>query len=103
MYAIVDISGQQFKVSKDDTIVAFRIQGEEGADVEFDKVMLLSSDKGTSVGAPFVEGAKVTATIVDHKKGKTVIVFKKKRRKGYRVLNGHRQPLTTLQIKEISG
>jgi len=101
MYAIVDISGQQFKVSKEDTIVAFRVQGDEGADVEFDKVMLLSSDEGTRVGAPFVDGAKVTATIVNHKKGKTVIVFKKKKRKGYHVKNGHRQPLTTLRIKEI--
>lgn len=101
MYAIVEISGQQFKVSKDDTIVAFRVQGDEGAELEFDKVMLLSTDKGTTVGAPFVDGAKVTATIVGHKKDKTVLVFKKKRRKDYRVRNGHRQPLTTLQIKEI--
>ncbi len=101
MYAIVDIAGQQFRVSKDDTIVAFRIHGDEGAEVEFDKVMLLSSDEGTKIGAPYVDGAKVTATIVGHKKGKTVRVFKKKRRKGYRVMNGHRQPLTTLQIKEI--
>ena len=101
MYAIVDIAGQQFRVSKNDTIDAFRVAGEEGADVEFDKVMLLSTDKGTSVGAPYVEGAKVTATIVAHKKDKTVRVFKKKRRKGYEVLNGHRQPLTTLQIKDI--
>lgn len=103
MYAVVDISGQQFKVSKDDTIVAFRVQGDEGAELEFDKVMLLSSDKGTKVGAPFVDGAKVTATIVNHKKGKTVTVFKKIRTKGYHVKNGHRQPLTTLQIKEIVG
>ncbi len=101
MYAIVDIAGQQFRVAKDDTIVALRIPGKVGTDVEFDKVMLLSTDKGATVGAPFVDGAKVTATIVDHKKGKTVTVFKKKRRKGYMVKNGHRQPLTTLQIKEI--
>ena len=101
MYAIVDIAGQQFRVEKDDIIVAARLAAGEGENVEFDKVMLLSSKKGTSVGAPYVEGAKVTAKILSHEKGDTVQVFKKKRRKGYRVLNGHRQPLTKLQIKKI--
>lgn len=101
MYAVVDIAGQQFKVKQNDYVVANRIQGEPGADVSFEKVLLLAGDQGVTVGAPFVQGAKVTASIVEHKKGDKVIVFKKKRRKGYRVYNGHRQPLTTLQIKEI--
>ncbi len=101
MYAVVDIAGQQFKVTKDDVIVANRIQGEEGAEVSFDKVLLLSGDDGVKVGAPYVDGAKVTAAIVEHKLGDKVLVFKKKRRKRYRVLKGHRQPLTTLKIKEI--
>jgi len=101
MYAIVDIAGQQFKVSKDDLVQAHRLQGDEGSEVEFDKVLLLSDDKDVQVGAPYVKGAKVTASIVEHKKGDKALVFKKKRRKGYKVLNGHRQPYTTLQIKDI--
>jgi len=101
MYAIVDIAGQQFKVEKDDIVLANRITGDEGSDIEFDKVMLLSGDDGATVGAPYVDGAKVTATIVGHEKGDKVLVFKKKRRKTYRVLNGHRQPLTRLEIKDI--
>ncbi|MBN1480609.1 50S ribosomal protein L21 [candidate division KSB1 bacterium] len=101
MYAIVDIAGQQFKVKKDDVVLANRIVGEAGADVEFDKVVLLSDEEGARVGTPYIDGAKVTATIVGHEKGDKVLVFKKKRRKGYRVLNGHRQPLTRLEIKDI--
>jgi large subunit ribosomal protein L21 len=101
MYAIVDIAGQQFKVEKDDIVLANRIAGDEGSDIEFDKVMLLSGEDGATVGAPYVDGAKVTATIVGHEKGDKVVVFKKKRRKTYRVLNGHRQPLTRLEIKDI--
>jgi len=101
MYAIVDIAGQQFKVKKNDVVVAHRIAGENGTDIEFDKVVLLSGENGTQIGAPYIEGAKVTATIVGHEKGDTVVVFKKKRRKGYRVLNGHRQPLTRLEITDI--
>ena len=101
MYAIVDIAGQQFKVKKNDTITSFRIAGDAGSEIEFDKILLLSGDEGVQVGTPYVEGAKVTASIVEQKKDKTVIVFKKKRRKGYKVRNGHRQPLTTLQINDI--
>ncbi len=101
MYAIVDIAGQQFKVEKDDVVIANRIAGDEGMDVEFDKVMLLSGDDGAQVGAPYVDGAKVMATIVGHEKGDKVVVFKKKRRKTYQVKNGHRQPLTRLEIKDI--
>ena len=101
MYAIVDIAGQQFKVKKNDILLSHRIAGDEGVDVEFDKVMLLSGQDGATVGSPYIDGAKVTATIVGHEKGDKVIVFKKKRRKTYRVLNGHRQPLTRLEIKDI--
>lgn len=101
MYAIVDIAGQQFKVKKDDVVVANRIKGDEGSEVELEKVLLLSDDDSTQVGAPYVDGAKVTAKIMQHKKGDKVIVFKKKRRKGYKVKNGHRQPQTALQIQDI--
>lgn len=101
MYAIVDIAGQQFKVQKNDVILAQRIAGEQGADVEFDKVMLLSGDAGATVGSPYIDGAKVMATILGHEKGDKVTIFKKKRRKKYRVFNGHRQQLTRLEIKEI--
>jgi large subunit ribosomal protein L21 len=101
MYAIVDIAGQQFKVKKNDIVVANRLQGEQGTDIEFEKVLLLSSEDGVTIGAPYVEGAKVTASIVEHKKGDKVIVFKKKKRKRYHVMNGHRQPLTALRINDI--
>jgi large subunit ribosomal protein L21 len=101
MYAIVDIAGQQFKVEKNDVVVANRIAGDDGTEIEFDKVLLLSGENGAQVGTPYVDGAKVTATIVGHEKGDKVVVFKKKRRKGYKVLNGHRQPLTRLEIKDI--
>jgi large subunit ribosomal protein L21 len=101
MYAIVDIAGQQFKVKKNDIVVANRIQGEQGADIAFEKVLLLSGENGVTIGAPYVEGAKVTASIVEHKKGDKVLVFKKKKRKRYHVMNGHRQPLTALRINDI--
>lgn len=101
MYAIVEIGGEQFKVSQNDKITAWRLNGEVGALVDFDKVLLLSTDAGVQVGAPYVQGAKVQVAILEHGKGDKVVVFKKRKRKGYRVLNGHRQPQTTLQIKEI--
>jgi large subunit ribosomal protein L21 len=101
MYAIVDIAGQQFKVEKNDVVLAQRLAGDEGADVEFDKVLLLSREDGATVGSPYIDGAKVTATILGHEKGDKVTVFKKKRRKKYRVLNGHRQLLTRVEIKDI--
>jgi len=101
MYAIVDIAGHQFKVSKNDVIVASRLPGAEGDKIEFDKVMLVSSSKAVKVGSPYLEGSSVTAKIVSHGKADTVKVFKKKRRKGYQVLNGHRQPQTTLKIEKI--
>ncbi len=102
MYAIVEIAGQQFKVAKDQKVYVHRLQEEEGAKVSFDKVLLLDSDGTVTVGAPAIEGAEVTAKILGHLKGDKVIVFKKKRRKGYSVKNGHRQFLTEIQIESIA-
>ena len=102
MYAIVEIAGQQFKVAKDQKVYVHRLQGEEGAKVSFDKVLLLDDEGSVKVGAPAIEGAEVTAKILGHLKGDKVIVFKKKRRKGYRVKNGHRQFLSEIQIEGIT-
>jgi large subunit ribosomal protein L21 len=101
MYAIVDIAGQQFKVKKDQKIFVHRLEGEVGNQVDFERVLLIDNDKKVSVGAPVIEGAMVSAKILEHLKGDKVIVFKKKRRKGYRVKNGHRQYLTQILIEEI--
>ncbi|MCF6167723.1 50S ribosomal protein L21 [Lutibacter sp.] len=101
MYAIVEIAGQQFKVAKDQKVYVQRLQKEEGAKVSFDKVLLLDSKGTVTVGAPAIKGAEVTAKILGHLKGDKVIVFKKKRRKGYRKKNGHRQALTEIQIESI--
>ena len=102
MYAIVDIAGQQFRIAKDEVIETQKFTGDVGSTLELEKVMLLTSDKETRVGTPYIDGAKVQATILEHGKDDTVIVFKKKRRKGYRVKNGHRQPYTKLRIDAIS-
>lgn len=102
MYAIVEILGQQFKVESGKKLYIHRMQeAEEGSQVEFDKVLLIDNDGAVTVGAPTVEGAKVTAEVVSHMRGDKVIVFHKKRRKGYRKRNGHRQCMTELRIKEI--
>ena len=101
MYAIVEIAGQQFKVAKDQKVFVHRLPGEAGDKVSFDKVLLLDDGKVT-IGAPAIKGAGVTAKILGHLKGDKVIVFKKKRRKGYRVKNGHRQYLTEIQIDSIA-
>lgn len=102
MYAIVDIAGQQFKVEAGKKIYVNRLPEEVGASVNFDKVLLTDNDGQVKVGAPYVGGAAVKATVLEHLKGKKVIVFKKKRRKGYRRKNGHRQYLTCIQIEEIA-
>ena len=101
MYAIVEIAGQQFKVTNGQEIFVNRLQGEEGSKVSFDKVLLIDNDGATQVGAPTVAGANVEATIMEHCKGKKVIVFKKKRRKGYQTSNGHRQYLSKVVIDNI--
>ncbi|MDQ8051526.1 MAG: 50S ribosomal protein L21 [Pedobacter sp.] len=102
MYAIVDIAGQQFKVAKDQHLFVHRLQGDEGASIEFDNVLLVDNGGKITVGVPAVKGASVTAKIVSHLKGDKVIVFKKKRRKGYKKKNGHRQYFTKIQIENIS-
>ena len=101
MYAIVEIAGQQFKVEKDQQIFVHRLDSEEGSKVDFDKVLLMDDAGTVNVGAPVITGAKVTAKVLEHLKGDKVIVFKKKRRKGYKVKNGHRQYLTKLEILSI--
>ncbi len=101
MYAIVEIAGQQFKVEKDQQIFAHRLESKEGSKIDFDKVLLMDNAGKVNVGAPVIKGAKVTAKVLEHLKGDKVIVFKKKRRKGYKVKNGHRQYLTKLEILKI--
>jgi len=102
MYAIVEIAGQQFKVAKDQKVYVHRLQGEEGSKVTFDNVLLLDDAGSVTLGAPAIEGASVTAQILSHLKGDKVIVFKKKRRKGYQKKNGHRQYLSEIQIESIA-
>ncbi len=102
MYAIVEIAGQQFKVAKDQKVFVHRLASEEGNTVSFDNVLLLDNDGEVTVGAPAINGASVEAKVLRHLKGDKVIVFKKKRRKGYRVKNGHRQYLSEIQIESIS-
>ena len=101
MYAIVEIAGQQFKVVKDQKLFVHRLTEKEGSKVSFGKVFLLDDGKKISIGAPAINGASVEAKVISHLKGDKVIVFKKKRRKGYRVKNGHRQALTELVIEKI--
>ena len=102
MYAIVEIAGQQFKVEKDQKVFVHRLQTEEGKKVSFDNVLLVADGDNVTVGAPAIDGAQVGAKVLKHLKGDKVIVFKKKRRKGYRVKNGHRQSLTEIQIESIA-
>ncbi len=101
MYAIVEIAGQQFKVSKDQKVFVHRLAGTEGDKVSFDKVLLLDDNGTVTLGAPAIEGASVEAKVLQHVKGDKVIVFKKKRRKGYKKKNGHRQSLTQIIIEGI--
>lgn len=102
MYAIVEIAGHQFKVEKDQRVFVNRLQTEEGKKVSFDNVLLLDDGDKVTVGAPAIDGAQVSAKVLKHLKGDKVIVFKKKRRKGYRVKNGHRQSLTEIVIESIA-
>ena len=103
MYAIVEIAGQQFKVERGNKVYVHRLDANEGAKVEFDKVFLIENDGKISIGSPTVDGAKVAATVIEHIKGDKVIIFKKKRRKGYQKWNNHRQCLTQILIKGILG
>ena len=101
MYAIVEIAGQQFKVEKGRKLYVHRLQGEENSAVSFDKILLIDNDGQVKVGAPVLKGASVNATILRHLKDDKIIVFKKKRRKGYQKQNGHRQYLTQIEINDI--
>ena len=101
MYAIVEIAGQQFKVQKDQKIFVHRLNEKEGSKVNFDKVLLIEDKGKVTLGAPAIKGAQVSAKVEEHVKGDKVIVFRKKRRKGYRKKNGHRQHFTALTISDI--
>ena len=101
MFAIVTIAGQQFKVEKDQEIFVHQLAANEGDSVSFSDVLLLNNNGSVSVGTPTVSGCTVSATVLGHQKGDKVIVFKKKRRKGYRKKNGHRQSFTKIKIDSI--
>ncbi len=103
MYAIVEIAGQQFKVEQGNKVYVHRLDASEGSKVEFSKVMLIDKDGKVQVGTPSIDGAKVAASVIMHVKGDKVIVFKKKRRKGYQKSNGHRQQFTQIFIEGILG
>jgi large subunit ribosomal protein L21 len=103
MYAIVNIAGQQFLVKKDQQVIVHRLAGEAGKTLEFNEVVLSENDGKVKVGSPAIKGASVKAKIIGHERGDKVIIFKKKRRKGYQKQTGHRQDLTRIQIESISG
>jgi large subunit ribosomal protein L21 len=102
MYAVIRTGGKQYKVAKDDVIVVETLAAEAGATVTLDEVLLVADGAATTVGTPTVSGAEVTATVVEHKQGDKVLIFKKRRRHNYRRKIGHRQPLTVLKITGIS-
>ena len=101
MYAVVEIAGQQFKVEKDQKVYVNRLEGKEGSKISFDNILMLDNSGKIVLGDPVVKGASVEAKIVKHLKDDKVIVFKKKRRKGYKVKNGHRQALTQIVVENI--
>ena len=101
MYAIVEIAGQQFKVAKDQQLFVHRLDAKEGDKIDFNNVLLTDNDGKVNVGAPAIDGAKVSASVLRHLKGDKVIIFHKKRRKGYKKLNGHRQSFTEIKIDSI--
>jgi large subunit ribosomal protein L21 len=103
MYAIVEIAGQQFKVEKDKKLFVHQLDANEGDSVDFEKVLLVDNDGVVAVGTPTVTGAKITAKVLQHVRGEKVIVFKKKRRKTYQKMNGHRQNFTQIQVETIVG
>ncbi len=103
MYAIVEIAGLQYKVARKQRVFVHRLEANEGENVEFAKVLLTDNDGKITVGSPVIDGVRVAAKVLSHLQGDKVIVFKKKRRKGYRKLNGHRQQLTELLIQSVLG
>ncbi|MBK7681105.1 MAG: 50S ribosomal protein L21 [Bacteroidia bacterium] len=102
MYAIVNIAGQQFKVQENTPVFIHRLEANEGDSVNFNEVLLVDDNGSIKVGAPLIAGASVSAKVLSHLKGDKVLIFKKKRRKGYQKLNGHRQYLTKIQIEKIT-
>ena len=101
MFAVIKTGGKQYKVAKDDIVVVEKLEGEAGASVALDSVLMLGDDKSVTTGAPFVEGASVAAEVVEQTRGDKVIVFKKQRRQNYRRKNGHRQDLTVIKVTDI--
>ncbi len=101
MYAVIETGGKQYKVSKDDVIRVEKLEQEEGAKVTFEQVLCVNDDQTLKIGAPYVDGAKVEATVLKNGKGKKVIVYRFKRKSGYHKKNGHRQPFTELRIDSI--
>lgn len=103
MYAIVETQGKQHKVIEGQILIVDRLLADEGSTIDLDKVKLLGKDDSVEVGTPYVDGANVIAKVLEHKKGKKILVFKKKRRKQYKRMKGHRQLLTVLKIEGIKG
>jgi large subunit ribosomal protein L21 len=103
MYAIVEIAGQQFKVEQGKKIFVHRLETEEGKQIEFNKVLLIEDEGNITIGEPVIKDAIVEGKILDHMRGDKVIIFKKKRKKGYRIKNGHRQNFTEVEIISING
>ena len=103
MYAIVEIAGQQFKVEEGKKIFVHRLKAEDGKQIDFDKVLLIEEEGKITIGEPVVKDAKVEGKVINQVRGDKVIVFKKKRKKGYRVKNGHRQNFTQVEIVSING
>lgn len=101
MYAIVEVAGLQYKVKSHDRLFVHRLEANEGTNIEFDKVLLIDNGGKITLGSPVIDGARVAAKVISHLKGDKVIVFKKKRRKGYQKMNGHRQQLTELLIQAV--
>ena len=102
MYAIVNIAGQQFKVNENKPVFVHRLDAKEGDSITFDQVLMIGGNGSVTVGSPTVSGATVSATVVSHCKGDKVLIFKKKRRKGYQKMNGHRQYLTKIKVDKIT-
>jgi large subunit ribosomal protein L21 len=102
MYAVVEIAGQQFKVAKADKIFVPKLESEVGAKVKFEKVLLIGDEKQTQLGTPYVTGATIEAKVLGHLKDDKVVVFKKKKRKGFKVRRGHRQQYTQIEITKVS-
>ena len=102
MYAIVEIAGQQFKVEKNDEIFVHRLEGEPGTKLEFSEVLLIDQEGKISIGNPYIEGSKITGKLLEHARGDKVIVFKKKRRKGFQKETGHRQDFSKILIENIT-